>query len=177
MYGKALFLLRYLWLKVRWSGTVQTDGLVFIEENVSFRFAASAKVRLGARAYIKKGAILECGPNGALLVGARTVIGYYAWLGATELVEIGPQTLIGNCATIFDVNHRIDHDTPIMYSGYLPGTTRIGEDCLIGTKASVGGNVQLGRGCVVGANSVLNNMAWDDFAIVAGSPARLLRER
>jgi acetyltransferase-like isoleucine patch superfamily enzyme len=177
MYSKALFLLRYVWLRIRWAGTVQTEGLVFVEENVSFRFARSSKVHFGLRAYIKKGAILECGPNGALSVGARAVVGYYAWLASTELVEIGPQTLIGNCATVFDVNHRIERDTPIIDSGYLPGTTRIGEDCLIGTKATVGGNVQLGKGCVVGANSVLNNASWNDFSIVAGSPARLVRER
>jgi acetyltransferase-like isoleucine patch superfamily enzyme len=52
----------------------------------------------------------------------------------------------------------------------------IDEDCWIGINAVIMRGVTLGRGCVVGANSVVTR-SFPPYSVVAGAPARLLRNR
>ena len=44
-YGRLM--LRWLWLKLRWRGRLETDGLCFVGPGVTFEIGPDAKVRLG----------------------------------------------------------------------------------------------------------------------------------
>lgn len=57
-----------------------------------------------------------------------------------------------------------------------PGSINIGHDVWIGSHAIILGNITIGNGAVVAANSVVNKDV-PPFAIVAGSPARIIKFR
>lgn len=53
--------------------------------------------------------------------------------------------------------------------------TRIGKNCFIGGRSIIMPGVQIGDSCIVGAGSVVTKSVPDN-CIVAGNPARVLRE-
>lgn len=59
---------------------------------------------------------------------------------------------------------------------YSKGDVTIGNDVWIGTEAIILSGVQIGDGAVIGARSVISQNV-PPYAIVAGSPARLIRYR
>jgi acetyltransferase-like isoleucine patch superfamily enzyme len=65
-----------------------------------------------------------------------------------------------------------DNDSEVV----VPGNINVGNDVWIGSHSIVLGNVNIGNGAVVAANSVVNDDV-PPFAIVAGSPARIIKYR
>jgi acetyltransferase-like isoleucine patch superfamily enzyme len=53
--------------------------------------------------------------------------------------------------------------------------TRIGKNCFIGGRSMILPGVQIGDNCVIGAGSVVTKSV-PPFSLVAGNPARVLRE-
>ncbi len=172
---KFFFVARYLRARLMHRGLKMT-GFVFFEPDVSFKIECGGRVLLEEGVYIKKGAILECASTGTLIVKRDASIGCYAWIGCTNKVEIGVKTLVGQSATIFDVNHLTAADQYIADQGYTPGETIIGDDCCITAKATVGANVKIGRGAIVAAHAVVVKDV-PEYSIVGGIPARLIKVR
>ena len=52
----------------------------------------------------------------------------------------------------------------------------IEEDCWVGARVTILGGTVLHRGCIVGANSLLNQ-EYPPYAVVAGSPARIIASK
>lgn len=71
-------------------------------------------------------------------------------------------------------------DTPEFdgaHDGYLPaGDTIIGNDVWIGAEAIIMPGIRIGHGAVIGTRAVITRDV-EDYAIVAGNPARLIRKR
>ena len=100
-------------------------------------------------------------------------------------VDIGPGTLVGPGAMFFGGNHVFERDVGIPLSAYGSSVPKpsgydcpilIGMDCWIGASALVLGGAEIGDCSIVGAGSVVTRSV-PPFSIVAGSPARILRER
>lgn len=129
--------------------------------------------------------ITKCDPNCAIMFGTifsqiDTEIG--------QKVYIGPQCNIGSCriednciigSGVHVVSgsrqHNFDDlDKPINEQGGVFKKVTIGEDSWIGNGSIVMANI--GKKCVIGAGSVVTSDV-EDFSIVAGNPARLIRKR
>lgn len=92
-------------------------------------------------------------------------------------VRIGCGTLIGAFATIIDGNHVFDDTTQqIRKQGGRQSPIDIGSDVWIGTHAIILQGVRIGDGAVIAANATVTRDV-PPGAIVAGSPARVLRMR
>lgn len=109
-------------------------------------------------------------------LGARVWVGKGAYL---DLVDVGDDVLVGPGATVLALggaHHRLDGPhVAVRRNGNNPlEPTRIGEGAWIGAGAVVLQHV--GRGAVVGAGAVVVAPV-DDFAIVAGNPARVVGSR
>lgn len=105
-----------------------------------------------------------------------------------ENVYIGPQCNIGSCRIEKDTllgsgvhilsgkgQHNFDDlEKPIQQQGGEFSKVIIGEDSWLGNSAIVMANV--GKKCIVAAGSVVVNDV-PDYAIVAGNPAKIIRDR
>ncbi|MEW6263002.1 MAG: acyltransferase [Thermodesulfobacteriota bacterium] len=170
------FLWRYLVVRLTNPGGLRTTGLVFFEPDVTFKIEKGGRVILEKGVYVKKGAIFECAGHGRILVREMASIGHYAWLGSRRWIEIGPKSHVGSYVVLFDSYHNIEKETSISETGYREDEIIIGQDVIVGTKATIEAGVHLGDWSVVGANSVVR----EDVApgtYVAGAPARIIKKR
>lgn len=139
--------------------------------------------------YLRKGfyrmAMSKCDRECAILFGTifsqrDTEIG--------KGVYIGPNCNIGRCkiedyctlgSNVHVMSGRRQHsfddlDRPIREQGGTFEKVTIGEDTWIGNGALIMANV--GKKCIIGAGSVVSNDV-EDFSVVAGNPARIVRQR
>lgn len=103
-------------------------------------------------------------------------------------VKIGRYCSIGRWVTIGAGNHNLEnlspgspayrgHSLEAMYEGPdAEWRVVIGNDVWIGDKATILSGITIGTGAVVGANAVITNDV-PPYAIVVGTPARVLRYR
>ena len=95
---------------------------------------------------------------------------YFQNIGAT--ITIGRGTYIAPNVGLITANH--DPRDP---DRHLPGQSiELGEKCWIGMNAVVLPGVVLGPGTVVGAGSVVTQSFPDGHCVIAGVPARLLKD-
>ena len=157
-----------------------------IDPRAIIRVSKNGKIQLGQNVVI--GALTfisvepdlyaapECQPW--LEIGDGTYIGEMNNIRAAGGIRIGSKCLISQGVSIISANHstamgRAMIDQP-------PRTDRIGvdiqDDVWIGTHATILPGVTVGKGAIVAAGSVVTTSV-PDFAIVAGVPARFLKER
>ncbi|MFP6665099.1 MAG: acyltransferase [Deltaproteobacteria bacterium] len=93
-------------------------------------------------------------------------------------LTMGDNVLVGPNVVIVSSQHRWDGDPslPIIQQGHRSAAVVIGDDCWIGANSVVTPGVTLGRGTVVGAGSVVTS-STEEYAIVAGAPARVIGSR
>lgn len=119
-------------------------------------------------AYVGSGQGLKIGNDSQL--GADSRIGPCTVIGND--VVMGPEVVIMTTAHAFE-----DPEKPIRRQGALPiQPVRIGNDVWIGTRVTIMPGLTLGDGCVIGAGSVVTRDV-PPLAIVAGNPARVIRQR
>jgi acetyltransferase-like isoleucine patch superfamily enzyme len=93
----------------------------------------------------------------------------------TSPITIAARTLVGPNCSFFSGTHPLD---PFLRNGTkgpeLGSPITIGEDCWFGGNVIVLPGVTIGRGVTVGAGSVVTKSV-EDFCVVAGNPARVIR--
>lgn len=107
-------------------------------------------------------------------VGARAYIGPGCNVGHCR---IGEDVLLGSGVHVLSgfKQHRFDRlDKPIREQGGEFICISIGQDCWIGNLAVIGADI--GAHSVIGAGSVVQK-PLPDYAVAAGAPARVLRDR
>lgn len=112
-------------------------------------------------------------------IGANSYIGYGCCITKSD---VGNFCSIANMVSIGNGEHDVDkistsslfYDNP--YSDLTIGATKLGHDVWVGVGAVIRRGVTIGNGAVVGANSFVNKDI-PPYAIVVGSPARVIRYR
>lgn len=111
---------------------------------------------------------------GDVKIGARTRIG----LGSTLIgpVFIGNDVRLAQNVVISALNHHYEAlDRPISEQGVYTRPVVIADETWIGANVVILPGVTVGKHCVVAAGSVVTKSV-PDFSIVAGNPARLLKQ-
>jgi acetyltransferase-like isoleucine patch superfamily enzyme len=135
------------------------------------------QVSLGRNVYVGHQTILKGYYKHTLEVGDETWIGQQCFLHAAGGLFIGAQVGIGPGVKILSSQHQeAPRSTPIFSAPleFLP--VRIEDGADLGVGAIILPGVTVGRGAQVGAGAVVTRDV-PPFAVVAGSPARVLRER
>lgn len=137
---------------------------------------SDAFVELGNYVYLGRYSIVSS-KYGKVKLGAACNIGAYSRIATQGFIEIGQSTLIASYVYIGGGNHGMDSDQAIMEQEMeLKGGVSIGENCWIGTKATVVDGVKIGNNVIVGAHSLVREDIPDN-AVVAGIPAKIIRMR
>ena len=128
----------------------------------------------GDNVLIKHGAYF--GDRSEVRLGHNAQIGHNARLDHD--VTIGNVVVMGPDVVLMSASHAFDDlSRPINQQGALPRRPIvIGNDVWLGTRVIVLPGVRIGDGAVIGAGSVVTRDV-PARAIVAGAPARFIRER
>lgn len=112
--------------------------------------------------------ILEVGSNS--YIGMNTIIN-----GFRAKVKIGSNVSIAQSVNIMSDSGPNASEEMQKFFPLVIGSVVIGDHCWIGANSVIMPGVHLGKFCVVAANSFVNT-SFDDFSVVGGNPARLIRK-
>jgi acetyltransferase-like isoleucine patch superfamily enzyme len=167
---------RWAWLKLRWRGRLETDGLCFIGPGVKFEIGKDARVRLGRWCWIGHGTKIRA-HEGRVEIGAKSVMGQECTISSFQHVSVGRECILADRVMLIDFDHGVvEVDRPIREQGIYKRDVRVGHNVWVGYGAC------FLRGCTVGDNAVVGTLSivTKDVpanAVVGGTPAKLLRMR
>ncbi|MCA9580839.1 MAG: acyltransferase [Myxococcales bacterium] len=150
------------------TGCVLEPGvLIFHPENI----------HIGNSVYVGHQTILKAYHRNRLSIGDGTWIGQQCFFHSAGGIIIGKNVGIGPAVRVITSNHEeAGRQTPILHAPLRFAEVRIEDDADIGIGAIVLPGVTIGRGAQVGAGAVVTRDV-PPYAVVAGSPAKILRER
>jgi acetyltransferase-like isoleucine patch superfamily enzyme len=168
------YLRRRLFTRAGWRW--RTDGLVFFGSGLELQIGRQARVDFGRFVWIGEGTKIRC-HEGAVEIGAKTVMGQECTISAYRRVRIGEQCVIADRAMFIDFDHGVvEVERPIRQQGIYMRDVEVGSNVWIGYGACILRGVRVGDNSIVGTNSVVTKDVPAN-AVVAGIPARIIRMR
>ena len=175
-FGYVRLIARWVWLKLRWRGRFQTDGLCFICPGVKFEIGRNATVSIGRWAWVGHGSKIRA-HEGEVSIGAKSVLGQECTISAFQHVSIGRECIVADRVMLIDFDHGVvEVERPIREQGIYKRDVNVGHNVWIGYGACVLRGVTIGDNSIVGTSSVVT-CDVEANSVVAGVPARLIRER
>jgi acetyltransferase-like isoleucine patch superfamily enzyme len=172
----ARLLLRLGWRKLLLGRRLRLDGLAFIGPGCALEVGRSATLELGRWSWIGHGCKIRS-HEGAVLVGAKTVLGQECTISSYQHVSIGRECVVADRVMLIDFDHgMVEVERPIRLQGIYKRDVRVGNNVWIGYGACVLRGVTVGDNAVIGANAVVTTDVPAN-AVVGGVPARLIRMR
>src|SRR5918997_4792690 len=172
----ALLALRWAWLKLRWRGRLETDGLCFVGPGVKFEIGRDAKLRLGRWCWIGHGSKVRV-HEGEASIGAKTVLGQECTISAFQHVAIGRECIVADRAMLIDFDHGVvETERPIRLQGIYKRDVRVGHNVWVGYGACILRGATGGDNALVGTLTVVSKDVPAN-AVVGGAPMRVLRMR
>jgi acetyltransferase-like isoleucine patch superfamily enzyme len=163
------------WAKIKAPG-LRTGPLVRIHRTARVYCSRDAPVVLGAGTELERGALVAS-HRGQVHIGERSKVGHYSVLHGHGGLSVGSDVLIAHHVCIIAANHRFDDPARVIAE---QGETREGividSDVWIGSNVSIMDGVRVGRGAVIAAGAVVTRDV-EPFAVVAGVPARQIKQR
>jgi acetyltransferase-like isoleucine patch superfamily enzyme len=127
-------------------------------------------LRMGERSYLAAHAYV----TGEIEIGADSTVNPFCVVRGK--VSIGDGVRIGAHTSLLAFNHGTAPDQPIFRQPHTARGITVGDDVWIGSNAIVLDGVTIGPHSIVGAGAVVTKDV-DPWSIVAGNPARKLRDR
>lgn len=172
----AVLLARLAWLKLRWRGRLQTDGIAFVGRRVTFEIGRDAKVVLGRWSWLGDGCKIRA-HEGVVEIGAKSVLGQECTISAYQHVSIGRECIIADRVMLIDFDHgMVEVERPIRLQGIYKRDVRVGHNVWIGYGACLLRGVTVGDNSVIGTSAVVTKDLPAN-AVAAGVPARVIRMR
>jgi acetyltransferase-like isoleucine patch superfamily enzyme len=164
-----------LW-KLRLGRRLKLDGLAFVGPGCQLEVGPNAVLELGRWSWIGHGSKIRC-HEGAVSLGAQSVMGQECTISAFQHVSIGRECVIADRVMLIDFDHSTaDVETPIRVQGIYKRDVRVGHNVWIGYGACVLRGCSVGENAVIGTNAVVTRDVPAN-AVVGGVPARLIRMR
>ena len=147
------------------------------------------KCYLGPALFVKKRKRIFIGDNVRIFPNMRAEVhgtGEICFLGDNSIGQnlhivsassliIGLGTTISSNVFISNVDHEFQKGKSALKGNLLVKETKIGNYCFLGTGSVILPGTILGDNVVVGANSTVKGI-YPDNCIIAGSPAKIIRE-
>jgi acetyltransferase-like isoleucine patch superfamily enzyme len=167
---------RWMWLRLRYRGRLQTDGPCFVCPGVKLEIGPGAVLRLGRWSWIGHGCKIRV-HEGEVSIGSKTVIGQECTISAYQHVSIGRECIVADRVMLIDFDHGVvEVERPIRLQGIYKRDVRVGHNVWIGYGACILRGVRVGNNSVIGTSAVVTRDVPPN-AVVGGVPARVLRMR
>jgi acetyltransferase-like isoleucine patch superfamily enzyme len=143
------------------------DWLRYITLKPFIRSVESSRIKEGVTFWFPEG----------VSIGRHVSINEWVFIDGWGGVRIGNDVRIAHRVSIMSEDHRFERvDVPIRLQGKVGRPVVIGDDVWIGCGAIILKGVTVGRGAIVAAGAVVTRDV-PEYAVVAGSPARVIRQR
>jgi acetyltransferase-like isoleucine patch superfamily enzyme len=165
-------------LVLRHARRIEIGDRALVDDDCMLDARGSAEgVTIGEGALVSRGAILSC-KDGPITVGARVNLGWRCVVSSVGGVVIEEEALFaGGCYVGGGRYHLDDRARSVASQGsFSKGPLHVGRGSWIGAHAVILDGVRVGEGAVVAAGAVVADEV-PPFTIVAGVPARVIRER
>lgn len=169
-------------ISIRHGMKIQIGNDVIIDDGATLDAKGNdnSGLSIGDGSIISRNVVLSC-KNGDISIGSGCTVGISTLVHAMQGsdVSIGDYVLIGAfCYFIGSGPYETESlELPFKKQGVLPqGGINISDNVWFGSNVQVLDGINIGTGSIVGTSSVVNKSV-DDFAVVAGVPAKLIRSR
>ena len=172
---KYCWAIRALFFKFRFG---KCGNLTYIGKTTNISNNAK-NIRIGNKVRIYPGLRAEIiDSQGKITIGDDVSIGQNRQITSYKGdLKIGNQVTIAANVLISNNDHTYyELDKSILKQPLIYKATNIGDGCFIGYGSVILAGVQLGKHCVVGANSVVKAGTYDDYCVLVGSPARVVKK-
>lgn len=145
----------------------------FIHEQVVWR----ARIHAAKDARIHATASIRNPQN--VYVGKNSHINHLCcvWAGEDSQIILGDNLLMGPGVCIFSGNHSTFQGEPMTFQPRKEESIVIGDDVWLGAHAIVTAGTHIANGVIVAAGAVVTRSITQENVIVAGIPAKIIRER
>jgi acetyltransferase-like isoleucine patch superfamily enzyme len=172
----ARLLARFAWRKAVLRGRLRVDGLAFIGPRCQLHVGRQGRIELGRWSWLGHGCKLRS-HEGAISIGAKTVLGQECTISSYQHVSIGRECVIADRVMLIDFDHgMVEVERPIRLQGIYKRDVRVGHNVWIGYGACILRGVTVGDNAVIGTSAVVTRDVPAN-AVVAGVPARVIRMR
>ena len=138
--------------------------------------SSNAGIVLEDGVFVGRNTILSC-KNGDIVLEREANVGFNVEIFSAARVRVGARTLIAAYTYLVGGDHLYDRtDVPVLHQGRTARGIDVGENCWLGAHVVITDGAAIGRDAIVGAGSVVIGEV-PEFHIVAGSPARVIRDR
>jgi acetyltransferase-like isoleucine patch superfamily enzyme len=135
----------------------------------------SGAIRIAERCLIQGNAVLKS--NGLLVLSERARVSYGVCLHCSERIELGSATGIGEYASVFDSDHTHDgSDIPFNDRPIVTDPVLIESNVMVARGAVVLRGSRIAKNSVVAANSVVMGGEYPPRSMLAGTPAKRIRQ-
>jgi|GEM_PF-66702 len=169
--------------KLRNRGHITVGRNFVAEDGCEIQGLARRGLRFGDNVTV--GALSMIRPSGyygreigeGLVVGDRSNIGPYCYLGASGGITIGNDVMMGPRVSLFAENHNFARtDIPMRDQGVTRLAIVVEDDCWLASGSVILAGVTIGRGSIIAAGAVVTRDI-PPWSIAVGNPARVLRSR
>lgn len=138
--------------------------------------AANRGIDVGSRVFLGRHTLLAC-KEGDIVLENGVNISYNCTVFSASSVRIGAETLLAAYCYVVGGGHDFDRvDVPVVQQARPSRGIVVGPSGWLGAGAIVLDGVTIGSSAIVGAHAVVTQDV-PDYAIVAGAPARVVRDR
>lgn len=169
-------------VKIKNKQKITFNGSATIEDGCFIEALSKGGIEIGNNFSLGRNSIIECTGvirelGEKLIIGQNVGIAANAFIAMRGKVEIGDDTIFGPGVSIHAENHNFkDLDKPIRLQGATRKGIKIGKNCWIGSKVIILDGVNIGDNVIIGAGAVVTKDI-PDFAIAAGVPAKIIKNR
>ena len=175
-YARLIFRLLRRKFLTHYGRRLKLDGIAFIGPRVVLQIGRGGRIELGRWSWLGHGTKIRC-HEGAVSIGAKTVLGQECTISAYQHVSIGRECVIADRVMLIDFDHgMVEVERPVRLQGIYKRDVRVGNNVWIGYGACILRGVTIGDNAVIGTSAVVTKDVPAN-AVVVGVPARVLRMR
>lgn len=150
---------------------------VYLRRNVEIRAHKDSAVLIGDNIRLDRAIRILSNNSAQVSIAEGTRIGLNTVINGGDDIKIGANVLISGFVYLQSSMHNHEKGQSINSQGYSHQPISVGTDTWIGTHAVIMPGIHLPAGTVVGSNAVVTASPAKENTVLAGIPARELKER